>query len=132
MIGRFTQSGTLAKVDAAKLAQVGAAGFLIILAAVAEYAADFAHELVIGLAVASLCLTGLPIIWGAFRGLVRLETNVDELISIAIVASMILGEWISAAVVAWIMVLGSLIEVYTSQRARRHLERLMASSSDCA
>ncbi|OHB78385.1 MAG: hypothetical protein A2V98_03250 [Planctomycetes bacterium RBG_16_64_12] len=132
MIGRFTRSGTLAKVNAFKLAQVGGAGVLIVLAVISEYAADFPHQLVIGLAVASLCFTGFPIIWGAFRGLARLRSNVDELISIAIVASMILGEWISAAVVAWIMVLGSLIEEYTSQRARRHLEALSASSPDAA
>jgi Zn2+/Cd2+-exporting ATPase len=34
--------------------------------------------------------------------------------------------------VAWIMVLGSLIEEYTSQRARRHIERLVSSSPNFA
>ena len=76
----------------------------------------------------ALCFTGFRIIWGAIRGLARFQTNVDELVSIAIVASMVLGEWISAAVVAFIMVLGGLLEEYTSMRARRHIEALVKES----
>jgi Zn2+/Cd2+-exporting ATPase len=82
----------------------------------------------IALCLASLSLTGFPIIWGALKGLVRLQTNVDELVSLAIIASLVLQEWISGAVVAFIMVLGGLIEEFTSERARRHLEALTAST----
>ena len=60
-------------------------------------------------------------------GLARLESNVDELVSLAIVASLVLGEWTSAAIVAFIMVLGSLIEEFVSARARKHLEALVAA-----
>ncbi|MHB1038207.1 MAG: heavy metal translocating P-type ATPase [Pirellulales bacterium] len=132
MIGRFAKTGVLADVSRKNLATVVVAAALLIAAAVAKYIVHTPEAVVIGLSLGSLCLTGFPIIWGAVLGLLRLTTNVDELVSIAIIASMILGEWISAAVVAWIMVLGGLIEQYTSQRARRHLERLMASSPDCA
>jgi Zn2+/Cd2+-exporting ATPase len=132
MIGRFADKGALADVSPKNLATVVAAATLLVAAVVAQYVVRMPQVVVIGLSLGSLCLTGFPIIWGAVRGLLRLTTNVDELVSIAIVASVFLGEWISAAVVAWIMVLGGLIEQYTSQRARRHLERLMASSPDCA
>ena len=132
MIGRFAGTGTMADVSLKNLLTVVAAAALLVAAVVAKYLAHAPEAIVIGLSLGSLCLTGFPIIWGAVRGLLRLTTNVDELVSIAIVASLFLGEWISAAVVAWIMVLGGLIEQYTSQRARRHLERLMASSPDCA
>lgn len=132
MIGRFAGTGALADVSLKNLLTVVAAAALLVAAVVAKYLIPVPEAVVIGLSLGSLCLTGFPIIWGAVRGLLRLTTNVDELVSIAIVASMFLGEWISAGVVAWIMVLGSLIEQFTSQRARRHLERLMASSPDCA
>jgi len=82
----------------------------------------------IALCLASLSLTGFPIIWGALKGLGKLQTNVDELVSLAIIATLVLQEWISAAVVAFIMVLGGLIEEFTSERARRHLEALTAAT----
>ena len=132
MIGRFAGTGALADVSLKSVMTVVGAAVLLVAAVVAKYLVHAPEAIAIGLSLGSLCLTGFPIIWRAARGLLRLTTNVDELVSIAIVASMFLGEWISAAVVAWIMVLGSLIEQYTSQRARRHLERLMESSPDCA
>lgn len=130
MIGRFTDKGALADVSPKKLVMIVTAATLLIAAVIAQFVSHAPQSIVIGLSLGSLCLTGFPIIWGAVRGLLRLDTNVDELVSIAIIASMLLGEWISAAVVAWIMVLGSLIEQYTSGRARRHLERLIASSPE--
>ena len=128
MIGRYAGQGAVADVGAKKLAQVGTAGALIVGAVVAQYAADAAPWVVITLCVSSLALTGFPIVWEALCGLVRLRTNVDELVSLAIVASLVLGEWVTAAVVAFIMVLGSLIEELTSDRARRHLDALTEAS----
>ena len=113
MIGRFTGQQAVAEIGLCRLLQVGAAGALIAAAATARYALGAPELVVIGLCLASLALSALPIVWGALRGLLRLQTNVDELVSIAIVASVILGEWISAAVVAFIMVLGALIEELT-------------------
>jgi len=128
VIGRYTRDGVLAHVGAGKLAQVGAAGALIVAAAAVHYGSDLPAWVTPALCLASLALTGLPIVWGALSGLVRLQTNVDELVSLAIVASVILGEWITAAIVAFIMVVGGLIEELTSERARRHLEALTANS----
>ena len=127
MLGRFAGSVAMADVGLLKIAKVAAAAATLLAAVVAQYVVHAPPAVVISCALASLSLTGFPIIWGAVRGLLQLTTNVDELVSIAIVASMILGEWISAAVVAWIMVLGGLIEQITSQRARRHIERLVSS-----
>jgi Zn2+/Cd2+-exporting ATPase len=128
MIGRFAGTGTIADVNRKRLMTVGAAAALLVAAVVAKYLLRAPEAATIALSLGSLAVTGLPIIWSAVVGLLRLQTNVDELVSIAIVASLLLGEWISAAVVAWIMVLGSMIEQYTNQRARRHLERLLEAS----
>ncbi|MHC4402204.1 MAG: heavy metal translocating P-type ATPase [Planctomycetota bacterium] len=132
MLGRFARNDTLAAIGLWKLLGTVVAGALVAAAAVVEYGTTLPPYVTIVLVTASLGLTGFPIVWGAVQGLIRREANVDELVSIAIIASMILGEWISAGVVAWIMVLGSLIEEYTSQRARRHIEALAASSPEVA
>ncbi len=128
MIGRFTCAGCSADTERPNVVYVVLAGALILAAVMTKYVLGLPEEATIALSSASLCFTGLPIIWKAAQGLARLETNVDELIALAILASMVLGEWISAAIVAWIMVLGGLIEQYTSRRARRHIEALMTSS----
>lgn len=128
MIGRFACSSCSVDPERPNVLYVVLAGSLILAAALAEYVFALPTAVTIALAGASLCFTGVPIIWKALQGLVQLRTNVDELIALAILASVVLGEWISAAIVAWIMVLGGLIEQYTSQRARRHIEALMASS----
>jgi len=69
-------------------------------------------------ALGALAVLGGPIILEAAKGLLQKEMNVDELVSLAIIASVIIGEYLSAAVVALIMVLGSLLEEFTAQRAR--------------
>ncbi len=53
-------------------------------------------------ALLSLSFTGAPIIWGSIKGLLRRETNVDELVSLAIIGAVILGEYNAAAIVAFI------------------------------
>lgn len=49
----------------------------------------------------------------------------DELVSLAIAASVAVGEYLSAAVVAFIMVLGSLLEKATSLRAHSAIQSLV-------
>ncbi len=132
MLGRFSNTETYLEGGLGKLAQVAAAAGLIVAAVVTNYALGLSEWWTIGFSAASLALTGWPIIYGAVGGLLRGKTNVDELVALAIAASMILGEWISAAIVAFIMVLGSLIEQYTSQRARRHIEALLSSAPEHA
>ncbi len=125
MIGRFAGAGAAADIGGRRAWTVAAAAALIVAAGITD-AAEYQRAGAV-LALASLSLTGLPIVWRAVRGVVRFESNVDELVSLAIVASLLLGEWISAAIVAFIMVLGSLIEEFVSARARRHLEALVAA-----
>jgi Cd2+/Zn2+-exporting ATPase len=73
----------------------------------------------------SIGLNGAPIIWGAARGLLKRQVNVDELVSLAILASIYQGELLTAAIVAFIMTLGALIEEATSDSARRSIHELM-------
>lgn len=73
----------------------------------------------------SIGLNGAPIIWGAAQGLLERRVNVDELVSLALMACLFQGELLTAAVVAFIMTLGTLIEEATSDSARRSIHELI-------
>jgi len=75
--------------------------------------------------IVSIALNGVPIILEAFKGLMRRKVNVDELVSIAIAACILNGNFLEAAVISFIMVLGSFIEEAVSDRARGAIETLV-------
>ncbi|AGL00397.1 heavy metal translocating P-type ATPase [Desulfoscipio gibsoniae] len=77
------------------------------------------------LSLLALAVLGGAIILGAVKGLLKRELNVDELVSLAMIASVLIGEYLSAAVVALIMVLGSLMEEFTAQKARSAVDALI-------
>lgn len=74
----------------------------------------------------SIAVNGLPIIVEAGRGILNKEINVDELVSIAIIACMINGNYLEGAVVSAIMIFGALVEEAVSDSARNSIRKLMA------
>jgi Zn2+/Cd2+-exporting ATPase len=84
----------------------------------------------LGLMAGALLFNGLPIVWGAIRGLIQRRVNVDELVSIALVASIVMGDLSSAVVVSFVMLLGSVIEQVTSRAAHRAIESLISLAPD--
>ena len=83
-------------------------------------------------ALGALAILGGPILLEAAKGLLKKELNVDELVSLAIIASVVIGEYLSAAIVALIMVLGSLLEEFTAQKARSAIDSLIRLAPDRA
>ncbi len=78
------------------------------------------------LAWAAIILCGIPIILEAFIGLVTaFDIKADVLVSIALIASVIIGEDFAAGEVAFIMQLGALLEDVTVARARAGIEKLV-------
>lgn len=74
----------------------------------------------------AIVLCGIPIILEAFIGLVTaFDIKADVLVSIALIASVIIGEDFAAGEVAFIMQVGSLLEDLTVARARAGIERLV-------
>lgn len=74
----------------------------------------------------SIVLCGLPIVLEAIIGLVtRFDIKADVLVSIAIIASICIGEIFAAGEVAFIMQLGGLLEELTVKKARAGIERLV-------
>ena len=78
------------------------------------------------LAWLAVILCGVPIVWGALKGLVtEFDIKADVLVSIALIASLTIGEDFAAGEIAFIMQLGSLLEEATVARARAGIEKLV-------
>ena len=74
----------------------------------------------------AILLCGIPIIKGASVGLVtEFDVKADVLVSIALVASVIIGEIFAAGEVAFIMAIGAYLEELTVKKARAGIERLV-------
>ena len=74
----------------------------------------------------AIVLCGLPIVLEAIIGLVTaFDIKADVLVSLALIASVLIGEDFAAGEVAFIMQLGALLEELTVARARAGIERLV-------
>ena len=80
----------------------------------------------VDLAWTALILCGIPIILGAVVGLVtEFDIRADVLVSLALIASIIIGEIFAAGEIAFIMQFGALLEDLTTARARAGIEKLV-------
>ena len=133
MIGRFSKLGVyeeLLKIRDFYLAL--AAAVLALLSFTLDYGHSTPSLLGNVLAIVSVLINGTPIVWGAVKGLLRKEVNVDELVSLAIIASLTQGEFLTAAVVSFVMTFGGLIEQVTSESARKAIKTLVGIAPDTA
>ena len=78
------------------------------------------------IAWAAIVLCGVPILMEAFIGLVTaFDIKADVLVSLALIASVAIGEDFAAGEVAFIMQVGGLLEELTVARARAGIEKLV-------
>ncbi len=83
-------------------------------------------DLPVNAAWVAILLCGIPIIKGAVIGLItEFDIKADVLVSIALVASVIIGEVFAAGEVAFIMALGAYLEERTVAKARAGIEKLV-------
>lgn len=74
----------------------------------------------------AIILCGIPIILEALLGLITaFDIKADVLVSIALIASIVIGETFAAGEVAFIMQLGALLENLTVAKARAGFEKLV-------
>ena len=74
----------------------------------------------------AIVLCGVPIILEAFIGLVTaFDIKADVLVSLALIASVCIGEHFAAGEVAFIMQIGALLEDLTVAKARAGIEKLV-------
>ncbi len=75
----------------------------------------------------AIVLCGVPIVLEAVVALVtEFDVKADVLVSLALVASIVIGEYDAAGIVAFIMQVGGFLEEATVKRARAGIERLVA------
>ena len=74
----------------------------------------------------AIVLCGIPIVKGAVVGLVtEFDIKADVLVSIALIASVVIGEIFAAGEIAFIMALGAYLEERTVAKARAGIEKLV-------
>ncbi|GAB6095228.1 heavy metal translocating P-type ATPase [Desulfatiferula olefinivorans] len=130
MIGRFTRVGVYEELmQYGDFIKVGF-GALLALAGFVIGRSDLPYRDMAGtgLILLSVAVNGLPVMVGAVRGILEKRMNVDELLALAIIACLIKGEYLTAAVVSCIMVLGALIEEATAESARKSIKALIRVS----
>lgn len=91
------------------------------------------NVLPIDIAWVAIVLCGTPILIGAFKGVIfEHDIKADLLVSLALIASAATGEFFAAGEVALIMQIGSLLEDYTSGKAKEGIEKLISITPQTA
>jgi len=89
---------------------------------------SFSHIKLFNLDLAwiSIIFCGIPIIKEAIEGLVtEFDIKADVLVSMALIASVIIGEVFAAGEVAFIMQIGAFLEEFTVKKSRKGIEKLV-------
>lgn len=84
------------------------------------------------IALIGAVLLGAPLVWHALRCLVHGHNHMDELVALAVVAAIALGEYREAGIIAFFMILSNLIETRTALGARASIESLLRLTPDKA
>ncbi|MFC1781170.1 heavy metal translocating P-type ATPase, partial [Planctomycetota bacterium] len=102
-----------------------AGGMLLINSGVARFIYGSSHFNTEILAMAGALLLGVPIVWHALKCLIHRHAHMDELVALAILAAFVTGDYVTAGVVAFFMLLSELIETRTALGARASIESLI-------
>ncbi len=98
---------------------------LVLNAFVVDWAFDAAHTVASGSAFLGAILLGYPIVVTAIKDLKRGHLSINELVAIAVLAAFASGDYKTAGVVAFFMLLGEIIETRTAEGARASIESLI-------
>lgn len=80
----------------------------------------------IDIAWIAILLCGVPIVFGAAKAVIKEhDIKADVLVSLALIGCLIAREFFAAGEVAFIMEIGSALEDFTSERARKGIEKLI-------
>ena len=104
------------------------AGFMLLLSsgiASSKYLYGSGSFQVEFLAIAGAMLLVTPIVVHAIKSLVKRQMHMDELVALAVIAAFVTGNYITAGLVAFFMLLSELIETRTALGARVSIESLI-------
>src|SRR5262245_22758271 len=98
---------------------------LVLNAFIVDNFVDQGHTLASASAFIGAVLLGLPIVLTAFKDVKRGLLSINELVAIAVLAAFASGNYMTAGVVAFFMLLGEIIETRTAEGARASIESLI-------
>ena len=75
--------------------------------------------------LSSILIGGYPVAQKGLRNLLRLNFDMNVLMTIAITGALIIGEWNEAAVVAFLFAVSEMLESYSMEKARQSIRSLM-------
>lgn len=84
------------------------------------------------MALAGAFLLGAPLVWHAVKELLHGHAHMEELVALAVMAAVALGEYQEAGIIAFFMILSNLIETRTALGARASIESLLRLTPDKA
>ena len=76
----------------------------------------------------SIVISAFPFLVGAIKNIVKFKIKNSLLITIAVIASVFVGEYFAAGEIAILMAIGELLEDYTVDRAKKGLNDLISSA----
>jgi len=77
-------------------------------------------------------LLGTPLVWHALQCMLHGHAHMEELVALAVVAALALGEYQEAGIISFFMVISNLIETRTALGARASIESLLRLTPDKA
>jgi Zn2+/Cd2+-exporting ATPase len=86
---------------------------------------DQGHTLASASALVGAVTLGYPIIWTAIQDIRKGTLSINELVAIAVLAAFASGDYKTAGVVAFFMLMGEIIETRTAEGARASIESLI-------
>lgn len=112
---------------------LGFAGFLALIAEVIAYSlSDEQSPWVAVLAIIAMALSGKATLKKGWLALSTKTLNISSLMLIAITGAVLIGEWPEAAMVTVLFALAERIEVYSLDKAREAIRKLMEIAPDIA
>lgn len=99
-------------------------GTLLLLSWLSSIFGWFPRNITDTISIVAALIGGGVILIDAIKGLMAREMNVDELVIVALLASFYIGEYLSAALVAFMMLFGKVLEDITATRAEAAIKAL--------
>ena len=92
---------------------------------VVDWVFDQGHTVASASALIGAVILGYPIVWTAIKDLRTGILSINELVAIAVLAAFASGDYKTAGVVAFFMLMGEIIETRTAEGARASIELLI-------
>jgi Cd2+/Zn2+-exporting ATPase len=92
---------------------------------VIDWAFDSAHTAASASAMIGAVILGYPIVWTSIKDVYRGVLTINELVGIAVLAAFASGDYKTAGIVAFFMLMGEIIETRTAEGARQSIESLI-------